>query len=142
MSLLLTSEQITAGAAGLSSGKLTASAVADLLSIFRGYLGDLESDYSIQSTLEAQDDSADLSQKCAKLMACLALWSDNQFTPEIAGFAPTAANRTGFVYALSGENFEIFKYAFGLFWSLPKSLSQSGSSSRVSTQGTFRRTNP
>lgn len=115
--------------------------MSDLLSIFRGYLGELESDYSIQATLEAQDDDTDPSQKCAKLMACLALWSENQFTPSVAGFAPTAANRTGFVYSLEGENFEIFKYAFGLFWSLPRGLGSS-SNQRVSTQGTFRRMNP
>lgn len=139
MATLLTSAQITAGVASLTNDKLTTPQISDLVSIFRGYLGDLAGDYALQATFEALDDSANGAQICAKLAACLALFQENQFTPR-AGFDPTAANRTGFVYSLDGEIYEIFKYAFGLLWDLPRSLS--GKASRVSTQGTFVRSNP
>lgn len=137
--MLLSSEQLAAGLATLDSGKLTPSQVFDLLSIFRGYLGTLAENYEIQSTLENEDDGNGLNaRRCEKLAACLILFQENQFTPH-AGFDPTAANRTGFVYSLDGENFEIFKYCFGLFWDVPKELTQKGSP-RVSSQGSFTRT--
>lgn len=137
--LLLTDDQIAAGAAALTDGKLSGSMVADLVSIFRGYLGDLAVNYPLEATLAAEDDNASDAKRCAKLAACLSLFQENQFTP-LAGFAPTAGNRTGFVYSMDGEVFEIFRYAFGLFWDIPAALTaKAGSQSRVSTQGAFIR---
>lgn len=141
VSLLLTSEQIDAAEGSLVNSKLTSAQVGDLLSIFRGYLGPLAADYALEATFTAQDDSSDTSRKCAKLAACLQLFSDNQFTPDVAGFANTAANRTGFVYSLEGENYKVFTYAFGLFWDLPRQLA-SPNGRRVSMQGKFVYTSP
>ena len=140
MALLLTEEQLAAAAISLEDGKLTPSQVSDLVSIFRGYLAELEANYALESTLSLEDDSDGLGrQRCQKLAACLILFQDNQFTPE-SGFAPTAANRTGFIYSLDGENFEVFRYAFGLFWPIPKELINKylgTGRTRTSSQGQF-----
>lgn len=138
--MLLSLDQLAAGKISLQSGKLHLSQVSDLVSIFRGYLGPLADDYSIEAILVAEDDTTSGgARRCEKLAACLELFRDNQFTPE-SGFAPTAANRTGFNYSLDGEVYEIFKYCFGLFWPIPKELAnnfQSGNRLRSSAQGSF-----
>ena len=123
MALLLTTEQIDAGSAAIATNdnKLTASMVGDLVSIFRGFLGPLASNYSIKTTLETEQDVMNGELKCAKLAACLTLFQDLQFTP-VSGFAPTVANRTGFNYSMDGEVYEVFKYAFGLFWDIPAEM--------------------
>lgn len=144
MPLLLSEEQLAAGEASLKQGKLTPSQIVDLVSIFRGFLNELADNYTIQATLEAADDKDGFErQQCAKLSACLVLFQENQFTPE-SGFAPTVSNRTGFNYSLDGEVFEIFKYCFGMFWPIPKELSNkfmSGAGrSGSSVQGRFVRT--
>lgn len=145
MSLLLSKEQIDAGSqvVFLNDNKLTASQITDLLSIFRGYLGPLAAQYPLRATLEAEQDTQNGDQRCAKLVACLTLFQENQFTPA-SGFAPTVANRTGFNFSADGEVYEFFKYAFGLFWDIPaelelkfNSLSQGGSGSFQ--QGAFTR---
>lgn len=140
-SLLLTDDQITAGAATLVNGKLPASAVSDLLSISRGYLGALADDYPLEATFTAEDDSDGLERgRAAKLAACLALFQENQFTPK-SGFEATNGSRTGFVYSLDGEVFQIFLYVFGLFWTVPTAIANGGSANRRrSTQGAFNRT--
>jgi hypothetical protein len=145
MALLLTTDQIDAAAATLvtSDNKLTAGMVSDLVSIFRGYLGPLASSYTLKDTLAAQQDLQENDERiAAKLAACLALFQENQFTPE-SGFAPTAANRTGFNYSLDGEVYEIFKYAFGLLWDIPVELptvATTGSGGRFQpSQGRFHR---
>lgn len=117
--LLLTSDQITAGAATLSGNKLKSSQIDDLVSIWRGYLGGLASNYALVSTLENQEDDAD-SNRCAKLAACLLLWQDVQF--DVTAFSATNANRTGFTDSTEKERYEIFLYTFGLFWDIPSSL--------------------
>jgi hypothetical protein len=117
--LILTSAEITAGAGTLSGGKLKASQVEDLVSTFRSYLGSLAGNYALKPTFEALTDTAD-SNKAAKLAACLLRWQDNAF--DVSAFAATNANRTGFTDSTPGENFEIFKYAFGLFWDFPIEL--------------------
>src|SRR6476661_5701487 len=141
MAQLLTKAQIDAGSAVVAQNdnKLTASQVADLVSIFRGYLGSLAANYSIRATLEAEQDIDGGDLRCAKLAACLALFQENQFTPA-SGFAATNANRTGFTYSLDGEVYETFKYAFGLFWDLPPELEIRFNNSRTggkSAQGQF-----
>ncbi len=142
--LLLTTDQLAAGLATLENGKLTASQVDDLYSIFRGYLGNLAPNYPILTVLRAEDDDeSGGARRCEKLAACLILFQEDQFTPE-SGFAPTAANRTGFNYSADGEMFEIFKYCFGLFWDIPKEMTnrfQNAGSSRTSAQGRFVNTN-
>lgn len=144
MGLLLTTEQIDAGAEAIvnNNNRLTASMVEDLLSIFRGYLGSLAANYDLKTTLENEQDANGGSQKCAKLAACLFLFQENQFTPE-SGFAPTVANRTGFNYSMHGEVFEIFKYAFGLFWDIPPELvnkfNKSSGAMAASSEGFFLR---
>lgn len=121
--MLLTKEQIDAGSLAIANNdnQLTESMISDLVSIFRGYLGVLADRYPLESTLRAEQDTAGGALRCAKLAACLTLFQDLQFTPA-SGFAPTVANRTGFNYSLDGEVYEIFKYAFGLFWNIPKEL--------------------
>lgn len=140
--MLLSQDQLAAGKISLNDGKLHSSQVSDLISIFRGYLGGLADGYAMKATLEAEDDNDGLGQRrCEKLAACLILFQENQFTPA-SGFAPTAANRTGFNYSLDGEVFEIFKYCFGLFWNLPKDFTnpfQNSALNRVSAQGRFVR---
>lgn len=143
MTYLLTEEQLAAASGSLEEGKLSAAHVDDLLAIFRGYLGTLASKYPLRSTFEAEDDEDGLGRRrCEKLVACLVLFQDNQFTPE-SGFAPTAANRTGFIYSSDGEVFEIFKYAFCLFWDWPEEFAnkfQAGNANRRSAQGRFVKT--
>lgn len=140
MSFLLTEEQLATAAGALEQGKLSAAHIDDLLAVFRGYLGGLAVNYSIRSTFEAEDDDDGLGRRrCEKLVACLSLFQENQFTPE-SGFAPTAANRTGFIYSMDGEVFEIFKYAFCLFWDWPAEFGnkfQPSRGVRKSLQGTF-----
>lgn len=91
--LILTAEQITAGAATLSSNKLKESQVDDLISISRFYLGRFASNYALRSTFEGLTDTV-TSNRCAKLAACLLLWQENQF--DVSGFAATNANREGY----------------------------------------------
>lgn len=141
--MLLTTEQINDGAAQVAGhdNKLTVSMVFDLLSIFRGYLGPLADGYDIEGTLTAEQDTPTSAQRCAKLAACLTLFQENQFTPA-SGFAPTVANRTGFNYSMDGEVYEIFKYAWGLFWDLPKEMElrfQSANAGSRSSEGQFIR---
>jgi len=126
---LLTQEQIDAGAATLAGGKLRQSQVDDILSIWRGYLGGLASSYSLSSTLSGAQDDA-VSNKCAKLAACLQLWQDVQF--DVSAFAATNANRTGFTDSTKDERYEIFLYSFGLFWDIPSSLASKVSGPNVS----------
>lgn len=139
--MLLTTEQITDAKAIIANtnNRLTASQVTDLVSIFREYLGaSLSQKYSLKTTLESEVDVANGEEKCAKLVACLFLWQENQFGN--GGFAPTAANRTGFNYSISEEGFRIFKYAFGLFWDIPDGLANrflASNSSGFSEQGTY-----
>lgn len=135
--MLLTTEQLAAGLATLVNHKLTKAMVDDLVAIFRGFLGDLEANYPISATLTAEDDNDGLgARRCEKLAACLLLFQENQFTPE-SGFAPTAANRTGFNYSLDGEVFQTFLYCFGLFWPVPRQLADNKSTRRGSAQGRF-----
>jgi hypothetical protein len=143
MPLLLTKSQIDAGseAVALTDNKLTADQISDLVSIFRGYLGPLFDLYPVESTLAAEQDTAGSALRCAKLAACLGLFQENQFTPQ-SGFAATNANRTGFTYSLHGEVYEVFKYAFGLFWTIPAELelqfnALSKRSGGTSSQGVF-----
>lgn len=141
--MLLTTDQINQGSAAIANNgnKLTVSMVSDLVSIFRGYLGPLADNYDIETTLLAETDTQTGALRCAKLAACLFLFQENQFTPA-SGFAPTVANRTGFNYSLDGEVYEIFKYAFGLFWDIPKELElrfQNASARFTSTEGQFLR---
>jgi len=123
MAALLSKEQIDAGSQLVftTGNRLTASQITDLLSIFRGYLGPLASEYPLRATLEAEQDIPDGDFKCAKLAACLNLFQELQFTPA-SGFAATVANRTGFNFSADGEVYEIFKYAFGLYWDIPAEL--------------------
>jgi len=123
MAFLLTPEQIEAAKANVfqHDNKLTASEVSDLVSIFRGFLGVLADNYTLESTLTAEQDTENGALRCVKLAACLALFQDNQFTPK-SGFASGTGNRTGFNYSMDGEVYEIFKYAFGLFWPIPREL--------------------
>lgn len=136
MSLLLTDEQLAAGSATLNSGQLTPSQVSDLVSIFRGYLGKLAPNYPIQAALASENDTTSGGwQRCAKLAACLVLFQENQFTPD-SGIAATRTE--GVNFSADGEVFEIFKYAFGLFWDIPKELWNKYnrlSSNRTSLQG-------
>jgi hypothetical protein len=139
--MILTTEQLNDAKAiiATSNNRLTASQVTDLVSIFREYLGEsLSKKYSLKTTLEAEIDITNGDEKCAKLVACLFLWQENQFGN--GGFAPTAANRTGFNYSIGEEGFRIFKYAFGLFWDIPDGLSNrflSSTAQGVSEQGTY-----
>lgn len=136
---MLTKEQMVAGLASLEEGKLSPSAIGDLVSIFRGYLSDLFANYSIESTFQNEDDNDGLgAQRCQKLAAVLLLFQENQFTPA-AGFSATSSD--GFNYSLDGENFELFKYAFGLFWELPKAFQspfQNAFNRRTSAQGKYK----
>ncbi len=141
--MLLTDDQISAGSLTLLNGKLQPSQVDDLISIWRSYLGTLASNYQLLTTLEALDDTGNTRKRAAKLAACLLLWQDNQF--DVSGFAATAANKSGFNDSGPGENYEIFKYAFGLFWDIPVELeikfnsnSSGGGSSKFSS-GVFVR---
>lgn len=138
--MLLTTDQLEAGLSTLNNGKLLLSQVDDLTSIFRGFLGELADNYPIRQTLTLEDDTTSGgARRAEKLAACLLLFQDNQFTPE-SGFAPTAANRTGFNYSMDGEVFEIFKYAFGLYWNLPVEFTNaflSASRNRTSAGGRF-----
>ncbi len=140
MNRLLTDAQLTVGEETLEAGKLPPSVVIDLVSIFRGYLGELAESYPLVATFEGEDDNDGLGrQRCAKLAACLAIFNENQFTPR-SGYDATNANRTGFVYSLDGEVFEVFKYVFGLFWPLPKEFQnnfQNSARTRTSAQGSF-----
>jgi len=142
MASLLSKDQIDAGSLAVfnNGNKLTDDMVDDLVSIYRGYLGELFDNYDVEATLKAETDSA-LRKRCAKLAACLLYFQENQFTPA-SGFAPTLANRTGFNYSMDGEIYEVFKYAFGLFWNIPKELelrfnNMAGNS--VSSEGVFLR---
>lgn len=120
---LLSKDQVDAGSEAIfqNGNKLTESMIIDLISIFRGYLGSLYDDYPIETTLRAEIDVEFGPKKCAKLAACLLKFQDEQFTPA-SGFAPTVANRTGFNYSMDGEVYEVFKYAWGLFWNIPQEL--------------------
>ena len=118
--LYLTAEQIEAGAATLSNlQKLKGSQIDDILSIWRGFLGNLASNYPLRSTLENVQDDAE-NNRAAKLAACLLLWQDVQF--DVTAFVATNANRTGFTDSAIGERYDIFLYTFGLFWDIPSSL--------------------
>lgn len=138
--LVLTAAQITAGAETLVDDKFKLSQIDDLVAIFRNYLGGDQtvSTSTIRSTFEALTDDA-TNNKCAKLAACLNLWSENQF--DVSGFAATGASRQGYYDSTAAENFEIFKYAFALFWDLPYSVISrfSGLSRMPSTQGLMER---
>jgi hypothetical protein len=111
---ILTPEQITAGNATLQDNKLLLTQVEDLLSMFREFLNHLAENYPIEATLKAETDTGG-SQKCAKLAACLLLWQDNQF----ANGGLEATRTVGVNFSIDVEDYRIFKYAFGLFWSLP-----------------------
>lgn len=119
---LLSRDQIIAGSEAVfaNGNKLTDDMVDDLVSIFRGYLGSVYDDYAVETTLKAEQDTPTRT-RCAKLAACLIYFQENQFTPA-SGFAPTVANRTGFNYSMDGEIYEVFKYAWGLFWNIPPEL--------------------
>lgn len=137
---MLTAEQITAGALLLTDNKLTESQVDDIVSIWRIYLGNLASGYSLRSTLEAQTDTV-TSKKCAKLAACLTLWQDVQF--DVSGFAATNASRNGYFDSTERERKEIFLYSFGLFWEIPQSLLASLNQGwTASSQGFANRVSP
>lgn len=142
MASLLSKDQIDAGSQAVfnNGNKLTDDMVDDLVSIYRGYLGELFDNYDIEATLKAETDTA-LRKRCAKLAACLLYFQENQFTPA-SGFAPTLANRTGFNYSMDGEVYEVFKYAFGLFWNIPKELEirfNTSGGRGVSSEGVFLR---
>jgi hypothetical protein len=132
MASLLTTEQISAGETALIGNRLTLSQVDDLLSIFRGYLGAIANNYPLESTFTNLEDTVS-SNRCAKLAACLLLWQDNQF--DVSGFVATNANKTGFTDSTPGENYEIFKYAFGMFWTLPDRFLNSNQRQFNSSQG-------
>lgn len=139
MALYLTDAQIAAGAESLTDNKLTADQIDDLISIFRKYLKHLATNYALRTTFEALTDTA-TSKRAAKLAACLLLWQDVQF--DNSAFAATNANRTGYTDSTIAERYDIFEYAFGLFWDLPANLpGASGSSSLMSgsSDGFFQR---
>lgn len=136
--LLLRSEQIEAGALTLNqtTKKLKSPQVDDLVAIFRWFLGSLASKYTLRATFEGLTDDAE-SNKCAKLAACLIAWQDYQF--DTGGFAATAANREGFNFQIERAKYNIFQYAFTLFWDLPPELESiyifGGNGNRKSSQG-------
>lgn len=142
----LTTAAIQAGNADLAVDltdntlkKLKPTHIEDLVSIFRGYLGDLADNYALETTLKNARDKQDESEKCAKLVACLALFQDSEVGGN-GGFAPTVANRSGFNYSIDQDKYNVFRYAFGLFWTVPPELDnqfmKAGSRRRTSTQGT------
>lgn len=142
---LLTKTQIDEAKADVfgndPKNRLSPAQVSDLVSIFRGYLSELVDSYSydLENTFLNEVDTADGPLRATKLAACLKIFQENQFTPA-SGFAPTAANRTGFNYSLDGEVFEVFKYAFCLFWNWPVEFEnrfKRSSSAFVSSQGRF-----
>jgi hypothetical protein len=133
--LKLTDEQIENGADSLEDNKLTPSQVEDIVSIFRGFLWDLADNYELEETLTALEDSASV-KTCAKLAACLQLFNE-EIAFDNGGFAATLANKTGFNYSLDTQEFKIFKYAFGLLWTVPIDIGQMGASSGHSEQGYF-----
>ena len=126
--LYLTADQVTKGEETLlgsaGSRRLKISQVDDLMSIFRKYLKHLATNYPIRATFEQLRDDGVENNKCAKLAACLLLWQDVQF--DNSAFAATNANRTGFTDSTIQERFDIFEYAFCLFWDLPSNLSANG----------------
>jgi hypothetical protein len=137
--LYLTAEQIQAGEATLTGDagdrRLKVSQVDDLLSIFRKYLRVYAGNYPLRTTFEVLRDDGEENNKCAKLAACLLLWQDVQF--DVSEFAATNANRTGYTDSTVKERFDIFEYAFCLFWDLPSGVSSgaAGSSSYSSSDG-------
>jgi hypothetical protein len=137
--LYLTAEQILAGEATLTGDagdrRLKVSQVDDLMSIFRKYLKNFVGNFPIRSTFEALRDDGVENNRCAKLAACLLLWQDVQF--DVSEFAATNANRTGYTDSTIKERFDIFEYAFCLFWDLPSGVSSGavGSSSFSSFDG-------
>ncbi len=131
----LDADQITAGAASLTDNKLTDSQVEDIVSVFRGFLLDLADYYELTETLEELEDS-ETKKTCAKLAACLQLFNE-EIGFDNGGFAATLANKTGFNFSIDTQEFKIFKYAFGLLWTVPNDLGVMGASSGFSEQGSF-----
>lgn len=70
---MLTSTQITAGAATLSSGKLTSDQIEKLIPVMRMFLADLEEKYSydFEGKLEALNDTTTPGKKAAQVAACI-----------------------------------------------------------------------
>jgi hypothetical protein len=126
--LYLTGEQIEAGANTLvgdtGDRRLKVSQVDDLMSIFRKYLKNYASNYPLRPTFESLRDDDIENNKCAKLAACLMLWQDVQF--DVSSFEATNSNKTGYKDSTILERFDIFEYAFCLFWDMPSVISANG----------------
>lgn len=120
--LRLSAEAISAGAETLENNRLKPSQIDDLVSVFRGYLGELADDYDMETDLGMLVDDAN-KNKCAKLAAFLLVLQPNGF--DNGGFAATNANRSGFNYSIDEANFQAFKYAFGLLYTIPDILKNS-----------------
>jgi hypothetical protein len=129
--LYLTAEQITAGETTLAGDagdrRLKVSQIDDLMAIFRKYLKNLTGNYPLRKTFEDLRDDGDENNRCAKLAACLLLWQDVQF--DNSAFAATNANRTGYTDSTLAERFDIFEYAFCLFWDMPSGVSSGANGS-------------
>lgn len=115
---MLTSAQISAGTARLTSGKLTQSDVDQLVSVFRMFFGSLETKYSyeFESKLEALDDTGNTELKTAQVAACI-------IKMEELGFG--VASLTGSVnYKEKDEYWQYVLIAFTKIYPLPDEMSK------------------
>lgn len=132
---MLTEAQVTAGTARLLNGKLKASDIESLLSIFRGFLGSLETGYSynLESVFTALDDTAGQKKTAAKLAACLTLTEEIQFG--VSALKPINSRNNSIDYSEKEERYAIFLYAFGLLFPIPLELSEFNDNRRTHRAG-------
>jgi hypothetical protein len=117
---MLTQDQITAGTAVLSSGKLTAQQIDGLVSGFRMFFGDLETKYGYdwRTKLTALDDNADAAHTAAQVAACFVIMQELGF-----GVGMMDGGRDAIKFKEKDEYWQYIAFIHSKFYAIPVELS-------------------
>ena len=137
---MLTQDQIDAGDARLSAGKLTDSDVEDLVSAMRLFCADLETlkGYAWESKLSELDDTGNTKQVAAKCAGALIIMKDLGF-----GVGAMDGGRDAIKFKEKDEYWQYVAYVHTKFYPIPSefatySLARQGSRAVSSTIYTRR----
>lgn len=116
---MITDEQIEAAQPRLQEKKLGTRDVLSLTSIFRAFVGSLESDYNydFKTSLESLDDNDD-TFRAATMIAGLEILENKQFK-----VGKLQGGRSGIYNSQAEYRMEVVKYLFGILYPIPAELS-------------------
>lgn len=114
---MLTAAQIAAGTARLVDGKLTQDDVDQFVTVFRMFIGSLETTYGyeFETKLEALDDTGNTEKKAAQVAACAIILEELGF-----GVAEVKGNTN---FREKDEYWQYVMIAFSKLYPIPPELS-------------------